>query len=919
MLFIPGECVPSIVEGDGVIQRYLPEKVSSDSLWAEEPTDIDSKDKDTPDNWIARHPQLVRLTGRHPFNCEAPLELLMSKGFITPSSLHYVRTHGSTPVIKWEDHKIYLGGQLPKPRTVSMADILSLPRYSLPVTLVCCGNRRKEQNLIKQTIGFNWGAAGVSTGIWTGARLIDVLRLAGIESIEQFPPGLFVRFASEHEKGGDKLPGGVYGTSIPLEKALDPSQDVIIAYMYNGKLLTPDHGFPVRLIIPGYIGGRMIKWITNIDLQPQESQDYYHYYDNRVLPPHVDAEIAKDQDWWHKPEYICNDLNINSAISSPAHNEELSLKEEAGWYTLRGYAYTGGGRQITRVEVSFDSGYSWKLATLHNHEIPNRYGKYWCWRLWQLEASHHNIRTAHEIVLRAWDSSTNTQPDKPTWNLMGMLNNPWFRVKIRRCHKPNPIAGEGNGVLTVRFEHPTLAGNQAGGWMSDLKEHPSLTAPGVFVDPKTALNDLLMDSTASVPAPPPVAVTAPAVYNSVKDIPFVFDPSQPSYSLAEVAQHSDPASPWIVVNNRVYDCTEFLRLHPGGADSILINAGTDSSEEFDAIHSLKAWKMLDKYYIGQLRPEPDATNADDVKGTLRPVPSMDAKMNENAQLHESLVSDQFLRVRTAEVALNPTQRIPFTLIEHHVLSPDSVKLRFSLKHPQQRLGLPVGQHLMVAAKIEDKLVIRAYTPISSDDDLGYFDLVIKIYRSVVAGQGDDGEGKKHHSQGGKMSQYLGSLLVGDSIDVKGPIGHVTYVAPGRLSLHKVEHSVSHLSMLCAGSGITPVFQFLRAILRNHSADKTKISMIYANRYEVDILLREELDSLALSHPDQFSLHYVLSRPGDSWAHFKGHVSASLVGQVCPRGDELTYALLCGPPGFIDEACVPALRAHDYDAQHVVQF
>ena len=68
--------------------------------------------------------------------------------------------------------------------------------------------------------------------------------------------------------------------------------------------------------------------------------------------------------------------------------------------------------------------------------------------------------------------------------------------------------------------------------------------------------------------------------------------------------------------------------------------------------------------------EPDATNADDVKGTLRPVPSMDAKMNENAQLHESLVSDQFLRVRTAEVALNPTQRIPFTLIEHHVLSPD---------------------------------------------------------------------------------------------------------------------------------------------------------------------------------------------------------------------------------------------------------
>lgn len=114
----------------------------------------------------------------------------------------------------------------------------------------------------------------------------------------------------------------------------------------------------------------------------------------------MDAEIAKDQDWWHKPEYICNDLNINSAISTPSHNEELSLKPgghfcfesalckykmnmihwtmrgvEAGWFTFRGYAYNGGGKQITRVELSFDSGYSWKLATLHSHERPNRYGK----------------------------------------------------------------------------------------------------------------------------------------------------------------------------------------------------------------------------------------------------------------------------------------------------------------------------------------------------------------------------------------------------------------------------------------------------------------------------------------------------------------------------------------------------------------
>lgn len=103
---------------------------------------------------------------------------------------------------------------------------------------------------------------------------------------------------------------------------------------------------------------------------------------------------------------------------------------------------------------------------------------------------------------------------------------------------------------------------------------------------------------AAQPLPPVPASAA----TSVKDIPFQFDASKPSYSLAEVAEHSSAASPWIIVNNRVYDCTEFLRSHPGGADSILINAGTDCSEEFDAIHSIKAWKMLDQYYIGQLRP-----------------------------------------------------------------------------------------------------------------------------------------------------------------------------------------------------------------------------------------------------------------------------------------------------------------------------
>ena len=144
--------------------------------------------------------------------------------------------------------------------------------------------------------------------------------------------------------------------------------------MCNDKLLHVDHGFPVRMIIPGYIGGRMIKWLTNIDLIATQSPDYYHYYDNRVLPPFVDADLAVAEDWWHRPEFICNELNINSAIATPDHDQHLEVSED-GRFTMQGYAYTGGGRQISRVEVSFDSGVTWLIATLQQTEKPSVYGK----------------------------------------------------------------------------------------------------------------------------------------------------------------------------------------------------------------------------------------------------------------------------------------------------------------------------------------------------------------------------------------------------------------------------------------------------------------------------------------------------------------------------------------------------------------
>eukprot|EP01052_Picozoa_sp_SAG31_P019555 SAG31_NODE_1430_length_8385_cov_3.096186_9_plen_246_part_00 len=164
-----------------------------------------------------QHPDLIRLTGKHPFNCEPPLDTLHAQGFITPPSLHYVRNHGTRtaavapyrrvtaialpmtascdlvcrhamqfagvcPKLTWEEHKLVINGLVAAPLEISMDELAEMPSVTLPVLLVCAGNRRKEQNMIKQTIGFHWGAAGLANGMWTGVRLSHLLEKAGYDT-----------------------------------------------------------------------------------------------------------------------------------------------------------------------------------------------------------------------------------------------------------------------------------------------------------------------------------------------------------------------------------------------------------------------------------------------------------------------------------------------------------------------------------------------------------------------------------------------------------------------------------------------------------------------------------------------------------------------------------------------------------------
>jgi nitrate reductase (NAD(P)H) len=322
-----------------------------------------------------------------------------------------------------------VGGAVATPLTLSMDDIVAMPRRELTVSFPCAGNRRKEQNMIRQSRGFNWGAGAVATSVWTGVRLCDVLAAAGVVDRGDASTGHRGRFVRFTGPPGELPNGdGTYGTSISLAKALDPAADVLLAYKQNGRWLSPDHGFPVRVILPGHIGGRTIKWLTKVEVTEAESDNWYHYYDNRVFPSHITTpEAAEDAGAWRDPDYIINHFNINSAVCAPGHDAVVPLScPGTAPITFKGYAYAGGGRKVTRVELTLDGGTVWRPATIHRAEPPTEHGMHWTWVHWSVDFSLQELLAAPagDVQLRAADESMNTQPgrDAVVWSLLGMVS-----------------------------------------------------------------------------------------------------------------------------------------------------------------------------------------------------------------------------------------------------------------------------------------------------------------------------------------------------------------------------------------------------------------------------------------------------------------------------------------------------------------
>jgi sulfite oxidase len=295
-----------------------------------------------------------------------------------------------------------------KPLTVTYDQLISrFSAHSVVATLACAGNRRAELLKVRPIPGKDpWAHGAISTAEWRGARLADVLDAAGVHHQD----GLHAAFAAP-DVAPEAVPVQSYGSSIPLSKAL--SADVLLAWEMNSEPLPRVHGGPVRVVVPGYIGARSVKWVTAITVQPVPSENYFQALDYRILPPQTDPDAAAPGEG-----ISLSSLPLNCDILVPGDDEQIP----AGPLTIRGWALAGDGRGIGRVDVSLDQGRTWRQADL---EPPT---SQWAWRLWSLTVQAQPGPLS--VTARAWDDTGVTQPESPAhlWNPRGYANNAWAHI-----------------------------------------------------------------------------------------------------------------------------------------------------------------------------------------------------------------------------------------------------------------------------------------------------------------------------------------------------------------------------------------------------------------------------------------------------------------------------------------------------------
>jgi len=440
-----------------------------------------------------RDERLVTLTAK-PRNAETPTGEV-AREFITERGVFYVRNHMWVPQVdeRTADDTHVLTVELPdgEERRYTLRELKTkFPSHRVTAVLQCSGNRRSDMTRqVGHTNGLQWGVGAISNAEWEGVRLADVLADAGLKvasypSLTQTsPPPSDPQIPDPNTLHIHFHGLEAYSASIPLPKALSPSEDVLLAYGMNGGPLPRDHGFPLRAIVPGTVAARSVKWLSKIRVADEEATSQWQRRDYKCFGPNEGA----NPDW--ERAVAIQEMPVTSAVTGVwvgsdvkrvpwmgekrllATEEKGEGKKNEGEVALQGYAYSGGGRAIARVDISLDGGNTWDQAELVDDCAGGKCkgSKAWAWTRWRycgtlpsppttrttssaspsssapIQALEDGAEAQNgtekkigekdactELIVKATDTSYNSQPETHAgiYNVRGNLATAWHRLRV---------------------------------------------------------------------------------------------------------------------------------------------------------------------------------------------------------------------------------------------------------------------------------------------------------------------------------------------------------------------------------------------------------------------------------------------------------------------------------------------------------
>jgi DMSO/TMAO reductase YedYZ molybdopterin-dependent catalytic subunit len=319
---------------------------------------------------------------------------------VTPVGMHYLLSHFDVPYVADSNWQVQVSGSVARPASVPIEEIKAMPARTLRVTLECAGNGRAAMS--PRYPSMPWHCEAVGTAEWTGTPLKHLLDRAGLHE-----DTVDIAFIGA-DRGFDSGKEHAFGRSLTREMAL--ADDVLLAWAMNGQPLLPQHGFPLRLIVPGWYGMASVKWLARIEALKGRYDGYqqavgYHY---RPVPDGPRTPVTQ--------------MRVKSLLVPPGIPDWYTRRRlvDAGTVTLVGRAWSGDGVPIAKVEVGIDG--AWQPA-----ELDPPAGRF-AWRGWR--TVWNATPGEHEIACRATDANGETQPLEPRWDAGGFGNNAVQRVRV---------------------------------------------------------------------------------------------------------------------------------------------------------------------------------------------------------------------------------------------------------------------------------------------------------------------------------------------------------------------------------------------------------------------------------------------------------------------------------------------------------